>query len=52
MEPLVNTFPKFGYSGSEANLNNALTLAISLAICIGWLGLLSFSLASILTALF
>lgn len=52
MEPLVNTLDKFGISRSEANLNNVLTLAISLAICIGWLGLLSFSLASIFAALF
>ena len=52
MEPLVNTFLKFGYYRSEANLNDVLTLAISLAICMGWLGLLSFTLASILTASF
>jgi len=48
MESLANTFLKFGFSGSEANFNNALTYAIALGIAIGWLGLLSFSLASIL----
>jgi hypothetical protein len=51
MEPLVNTFLKFGFSRNEAHLNYVLTLAISLAVCIGWLSLLSFSIASILAAL-
>ena len=48
MKFLPNTFLKFEFSGSEANFYNALTYAIALGICIGWLGLLSFSLASIL----
>jgi hypothetical protein len=52
MESLVNTFLKFGLSGSNANLNKVLTYAAALAFCLGWLGLLSFSLASVLNSSF
>ena len=53
METLVNAFLK-SRSKSETNLNNAdtLTYAVALAICMGWLVLLSFSLANILESSF
>ena len=52
MQSFVQSFVQFGFSASEVKLSTVLAYTVAGTICIGWLILLSFSLASILTPSF
>jgi len=49
MQSFVQSFFQLRFSATEVNLQIALIYAGACAICLGWLVLLSFSLASMLT---
>ena len=48
MQSFIETFLQFGFSETEVKLSTAIAYAAAGAICLGWLALLSFSLASML----
>ena len=52
MQSLIQSFVQFGFSASEVKLSTALPYVVACVLCIGWLILLSFSLASALTPSF
>jgi len=49
MQSFIQSFVQFGFSASEVKLSTTLVYAVAGALCVGWLALLSFSLAPILT---
>jgi hypothetical protein len=49
MQSFVRSFAHFGSSTIEVKLSAVLAYAAAAAICLGWLVLLSFSLASLVT---
>ena len=51
-ESLIESFLQFGFSANEVKLSTALAYAVAGALCMGWLALLSYSIASMLTLLF
>ena len=48
MQSFVQSFVQIGFSETEINLSTVLAYVVAGAICLGWLALLSFSLASML----
>jgi hypothetical protein len=52
MQSLIESFLQFGFSANEVKLSTALAYAVAGALCMGWLALLSYSIASMLTPLF